>query len=411
MTAHDNRIGRKEFISGCGKAVLGLGLGAACGSPEQKQSAAVPAAQAADSAVSSAGKTGPVYRSLGKAGIQVTEIGFGASRTMDPQLMNFALQAGINFFDTGRSYNNGQNEVLVGKVIKGRRQQVVINSKTQPGSLEKMRADLEASLTALGTDYIDCLLVHGIGEISEIKSEVHKEFLSRAKQEGKARVVGFSMHGDLPAMVNAAAEDGFYEVVMTPYNFMGGFTHMLGGSTAKWDAPALGAAVDRCGRAGIDIIAMKTCSGGFHKDGQGVQTYRAALKWVLQSPYVKTTATAMGNVQQIEEDAAAMGAGGLGQAEHELLEQYASRYGMLYCRMCGACRGQCPKGVNAAEVGRFQMYAAGYGGEMTAEAREGYARLGERGAAACSDCSECKVKCAYGLPLADKLSRAHALLA
>ena len=123
---------------------------------------------------------------------------------MDPQLMDYALRSGINMLDTGRSYNNGQNEVIVGRVIKGRRQQVVINGKTQPGSLEKMRADLEASLTALGTDYIDCLLVHGIGKPEEVSNEVHKEFLTRAKEEGKAR----ADRVQLPRRLSGHAERG-----------------------------------------------------------------------------------------------------------------------------------------------------------------------------------------------------------
>lgn len=410
MSGYRNRIGRKDFISGCGKAVLGLGLGLSCGKPVDRDA---PAAQSSGNGVSRMDEAPitPAYRSLGKAGIKVTEIGFGASRTMDPQLIDYALRSGINMLDTGRSYNNGQNEVLVGRVIKGRRHEVVINGKTQPGSLEKMLSDLEASLSALGTDYIDCLLVHGIGKPEEVGNEVHKEFIARAKESGKARVTGFSCHGDLPAMLNAAADDGSYEVVMVPYNFMGGYTHMLGGSTARWDAPALDTAITRCGKAGIDIIAMKSCSGGFQEDGDGPRTYRAALKWVLRNPYVKTTATAMGNFQQIEEDARAMGAGSLSLKEEALLERYAQRFGSRFCRMCGSCAGQCPEGVNVAEVNRFHMYAAGYGGTMAAEGRERYARLGRASAAACAGCASCSVKCPYGLPLASKLNRAHAMLA
>ena len=255
MSSRDNRIGRKEFLSGCGKAVRGLSLSAASCGPKSGRTAdgAALAADSAASAVKAAAIT-PAYRSLGKAGIQVTEVGFGASRTMDPQLMAFALDRGINLLDTGRSYNNGQNEVVIGKVIKGRRDKVVINSKTQPGTLEKMRSDLEASLSALGTDYIDCLLVHGIGETAEITSEVHKEFLTRAKEEGKARVIGFSCHGDLPAMLNAAAADRFYEVVMTPYNFMGAFTHMLGGNHMSWDAQALARPWRTAARPGSTLL-------------------------------------------------------------------------------------------------------------------------------------------------------------
>ena len=416
------KIDRKAFLSGCGKAFLGLGIGISCGkaAPEAKE---VSPAGNADPAVTPEGNadsatstqqtpTRPkiAYRSLGKVGIQVTEVGFGASRTMDPRLMDYALEVGMNFIDTGRAYANGQNEVTVGKVIKGRRQQVVINSKLRFRSIDRMQRDLETSLNALGTDYIDCLLIHGASKAEHIHSPEVKDFLSRAREEGKIRTFGFSSHSNFIDLLELAAKDKFHEVIMVPYNFMGSYEHMLGGSYNEWDSEALARAIDTCGRAGIDFVAMKGCSGGFNKDGTGLQTYRAALKWILQNPYMKSTATAMGNFQEIEEDAGAMGAGALNSEDRQLLKTYASSYSAWYCRMCGQCTGQCPNGVDVPQVNRLHMYAVGYGGDMARRARRSYLALGKASAAACEDCQSCSVSCAYGLPLGRKLADAHALL-
>ena len=188
----------------------------------------------------------------------------------------------------------------------------MINSKIQPGSLEKMRRDLEASLKALDTDYIDCLMIHGADEPEHVSGDEIKEFLSKAKEQGKARACGFSSHGDMVKLLEIAAAERFHEVIMVPVQFHGPLYAHAGGSKKEWDAQALAKAIDKCGAAGIDFVAMKGCSGGFLKDSTGPQTYRAALKWILENPYLKTTATAMGNFQEIDEDIRAMGGGKLG---------------------------------------------------------------------------------------------------
>jgi len=402
------RIKRKEFLARCGSTFLGFGLGVSCGRSDND---AASTAQAEPSpARTSAGSPAPAYRTLGQPKIKVTEIGFGASRTMDPTLINHAFEKGINFFDTGRAYYNGQNEHLLGKIFKGKRQQVVINSKLKWDSPEKMHRDLETSLSALNTDYIDCLLIHGASRPEHIQSEQTVEFFSRAREEGKIRTFGFSSHSNFIELLNLAAEKPFHEVIMVPYNFLGRYTHMLGGSKKEWDSGELEKAIRKCGEAGVDFISMKGCSGGFMKDENGRETYQAALKWILRNPYMKTTATAMGNFQEIEEDAGAMGGGDLGQAEWQLLDRYASRYGSNYCRMCGNCKGQCPAGVRVAEVNRLHMYAASYGEDMKHQAHLSYSALGSGSAAACLDCENCTVSCAYGLPLGRKLKEAHALL-
>ncbi|MBW7996689.1 MAG: hypothetical protein FVQ81_09030 [Candidatus Glassbacteria bacterium] len=406
----DWRMRRKEFLTRCAQAAAGMGMGISLSCGRSSETAGENGDNGNPDATPPV-STSSGIRKLGRPEIEVTEIGFGASRTMDPTLMNYAYEKGITFFDTGRAYYNGQNEIVVGKVFKDRRHQIVINSKLPPNGLEKMRGDLEASLTALQTDYIDCLLIHGASEPEHIYSDQTIELLETAREQGKIRTFGFSVHTEAFRLLGLAAEKGFHEVVMVPYNFLGGFTHMLGGHTSQWDAEVLEDKIEACGKAGIDIIGIKTCSGGYLKDSQGRESYAAALKWVLQNPYVKTTATAMGNFQQIEENIAAMGSeGALDDRDQRALAAYAAAYGAEFCRMCGSCSGQCPAGVRVAEINRLQMYAESYGGDMAREAHKSYAALGGSNAASCSGCDQCRVDCPWGLALGPKLRRAHSLL-
>ena len=413
--SENDKINRKKFIAGCSGSIIGLGLAVTCGG-NSSQTKEQESKQARDDVSAESEQATPqsesriAFRKLGAPGIEVTEVGFGASRTMDPMVVHHALASGINFIDTGRAYANGQNEYMVGKVIKGRRDQVVINSKIPFNQPEKMQKDLETCLKALGTDYIDCMLIHGASKPEHIQSAEVKELFSRAREQGKLRTFGFSSHSNFIELCNLAADDGFHEVIMVPYNYLSAYDHMLGDSHQEWDGVALDKAISKCGEKGISFISMKGCSGGFKHDGSGIQTYRAALKWILQNPHMKTTATAMGNIQEIEENIQAMGAGALLEQENQWLESYAAAYSGWYCRMCGSCSGQCPQGVDIPQVNRLHMYAVGYGGESARQARKDYRSMITASAAPCEDCSSCSIKCAYGLNLGKKLVDAHILL-
>ena len=265
----------------------------------------------------------PQRRTLGRTQIKVSPIGFGASRTMEPALVKIALDKGMNFLDTGRIYYNGQNEVMLGKVIRGIRKEVVIQSralvflrgkeeiyKSVEGS-KKIRTmldtSLKESLKALQTDYIDIYLIHGANSIAIIEHETVMDFFRVAKEKGQIRACGFSSHDNQVALLKAANSNKFYDVIMIPYNHKGSYIHSQGGHYREWDQPALESELKKAEDNKIGIIAMKTCSGGpYSPDGESKPSYKAALKWILNHSYVSSMAVAMGNTKQINENVQAM---------------------------------------------------------------------------------------------------------
>ena len=158
------------------------------------------------------------YRELGRTGIRVSEIGFGAwaiggdawGPVEDAQsiaAMERALELGVNFIDTADVYGDGHSEELVARVIAGRRDQVVVSTKgglmghhrdperepvyDQP---EKVIEAFELSLRRLGTDYIDVYWCHIWWDKHE-ETEAFIEAFDQLKQSGKARAVGISTDG------------------------------------------------------------------------------------------------------------------------------------------------------------------------------------------------------------------------
>ncbi len=291
---------RKEFLKTSSVALLGFGvLGLGCkNQAEENQSGLV---------------------KLGKTGIKIAPVGFGASRTMEPSLVSAAIDAGFNFLDTGRSYSRGKNEFMVGEVIEPHRKDVVVQSKLRvslrgqdDGSfaaedvkkiIESMTASMETSLKALRTDYIDIMLIHGASDPKVIFQDDVMAFFEKAKKEGKIRAFGYSCHSNQIAMLQASNKKKFYEVIMVPYNHKGSYIHMNSGSYSEWNQPALEIEMDKAKKRGVGMIAMKTCSGGpYASDENTKPSFEQALRWVLAQDKVHTMAVAMGNFEEIEEN-------------------------------------------------------------------------------------------------------------
>jgi aryl-alcohol dehydrogenase-like predicted oxidoreductase len=126
------------------------------------------------------------YRTLGKTGLKVTSLSFGCMTTSDASVIEHAADMGVIHFDTARSYQNGNNERLVGAALKGRRQKVVLSSKSGAPTRAEVLADLDTSLRELGTDHLDIWYLHMKNNPSEVTEDL-LEAQRIAKKAGKIR--------------------------------------------------------------------------------------------------------------------------------------------------------------------------------------------------------------------------------
>ncbi len=81
----------------------------------------------------------PVYRTLGRTGLRVAVVSFGAMLTPEHEVIRAGLDRGINYIDTARVYMKGHNEETVGKAIAGIRDKVYLATKTKPASNSQKR--------------------------------------------------------------------------------------------------------------------------------------------------------------------------------------------------------------------------------------------------------------------------------
>jgi predicted aldo/keto reductase-like oxidoreductase len=331
--------------------------------------------------------------------------------TPEPSIIERAANMGINFFDTARVYQNGNNERMVGVALARKRKEVIICSKSTGKTKQEVLADLDTSLRELGTDYLDIWYLHNKNTPEELPDELF-EAQREAKKAGKIRFTGISFHFNMADMLRYLVDKGQTDVSLASYNF-----------TMK---PELTEAIEAARQAGMGVVAMKVLAGGFSRIDRGDRLYGAApealtgtlrregamgaaIKWVLKNPSVDTAIVCMTNFDQLDENLRASTAP-FSDHDRKLLADQMAHIGSRYCRMCGSCSGVCEKGVPVADMLRFLSYAEGYG--QFAMARDRYLELPARvRQIRCRDCSSCSVDCPNGVKVRDRLVHAQALLA
>jgi len=183
------------------------------------------------------------YRVLGKTGLKVSTVGSGVGIEPDPQVIARAIDLGVNYFDTARMYGNGSSERITGTALKGKRDKVILATKTDGRTKSDIFKDMEASLNALNTDYVDIYHLHSRDTPDTITDE-SVEACEMLKKEGKTRFIGVSTH-DVHAVADHILKIGKFDVVQTTYSYA------IGGAPLRQEA------ISRLYAAGIGMVAMK----------------------------------------------------------------------------------------------------------------------------------------------------------
>jgi len=330
-------------------------------------------------------------------------VGMGCMITSDPSVVERAADLGINYFDTARGYQQGNNERMVAAALGTRRKQIILSTKSHAPNKDELQKDLETSLRELNTDYIDIWYLHAKSSPSEIPDEMI-EVQQLAKKQGKVRFTGVSTHSGQQKLLPWMAQKGVFDVVLTAYNF-------------SMDVD-MDKAIETAAQSGMGVVAMKVMAGGLRRLKPSDPNYKkltqegamlAALKWVINKPNIATTIPSMTDMDQLEENLKAM-ARPFSAADEKLLAEHLASIQPLYCRMCGKCDGACQKGLPVADVLRFLTYADGYG--QFALGRERFLELSkEQLAVRCGGCAECTVKCPFGVQVSSRIARAQELFA
>jgi len=326
-------------------------------------------------------------RRLGRTGLEVTAIGFGALPiqrcTMEEAgvVLQAVLTAGINFIDTARAYTDSEEKI--GRYLIGRRGEFYLASKSMARDNVTMARDIDASLATMGTDYIDLYQVHNIKAKTDLDSVMAPggalEALKSAQQAGKIGHIGVTGHS-IELLVEAVRTNEF-STVQVPFNFIE--------TEAREELFPLAKSLD------VGIIVMKPLGGG------QVTHHNLALRFILEHE-VAVAIPGMDGVEQISENLKAVTEyKSLTAEERETLRQEAEILGPNFCRRCGYCM-PCAVGIDIPQNFIFHLQYTRYG--LTKAIPEKYAGLAVK-ASECIDCGICEDRCPYDLPIRARLKQ------
>ncbi|MBC8341716.1 MAG: aldo/keto reductase [Proteobacteria bacterium] len=352
------------------------------------------------------------YGRLGRTDFKVSDIVMGTGPLQGEEgerVVKLAIERGVNYLDTAPDYSGAGSENVIGKSLKGLRDEIFLTTKfcTPKGhlpydaSVAEYKETLEQSLKRLQTDHVEMIHVHSCDEIDRLMSENMHEAFDRLKQEGKVKYLGFASHTpNLVEVANEAIDSGRFDVMMLAYH------HGI------W--PKINDVIHRARtEQDMGVVAMKTLKGAKHR---GLENYaehadsyaQAALKWVHDNKDISCAIISMFKMQHVDEYLYASGKQ-MSPTDVAVLNEYDRQIAGNYCSPhCGACLDSCPEGVPIADVLRHRMYFEDYGAEKVA--MNLYADL-DVNASACAGCAApCLGSCPVGISIQERTTGAHELL-
>ena len=240
-------------------------------------------------------------RKLGKTGYKVGIFSLGGQATLEQpgkekesvEIINRAIDLGVNYIDTAAAYGQGISETYIGKVMKERRKEVFLATKTHDRSYDGSMKLLEKSLKQLQTDHIDLWQLHNVRTEEDLKKIFSEngaiKALEKVRSEGVVRFLGITGHYD-PFVLKKAINEYNFDCILMALN-----------------------AADRHNKSFIDnllpfaveknlgIIGMKIPARGRIFNQNGITTMKQAMEYVLTLP-VSTIIVGISNVKELEEN-------------------------------------------------------------------------------------------------------------
>jgi hypothetical protein len=321
---------------------------------------------------------------LGKTGLEVNQLGFGGipiqrlTVARAVRVVQAAADAGVDFFDTARGYDDSEDKI--GRALRAgsRRDRVVLASKCMTLDRAGMTRAIDESLKALRTDWIDLYQIHGINSWEEFDQAAGPDgalaALLAARRQGKIRHLGVTSHSTRVLQRLLRAPPDWVETLQVPFNFVGDQ------ACVRFLAPAR--------RANLGFLAMKSLGGGV------LERPDLALRYVLQFPDV-VALVGIEKLSELKQNLRlAREARPLDPVEQRTLTRLRDKLGRHFCRKCQYCH-PCPSGIPI----HVALGAKTLLGRFNRRALAGPFRQLMRRAAACTKCGVCETRCPYKLPI------------
>ena len=313
-------------------------------------------------------------------GLSLSRLGFGAMRLpcvegndAEPdqdavnEMVDYALDHGVNYFDTARGYHNGQSEIVLGRALARHPRDAYYLADKFPGydlsNMDKVEEIFERQLEKTGAGHFDFYLIHNVCElnIDEYLNPDHGiiPYLLRQKEAGRIRHLGFSAHGAIPVMERFLDAYGEHmEFCQIQLNFL------------DWEFQDARGKVELLTKWGLPVWVMEPVRGGklaqisdeatarLHELRPDESVVAWAFRFVQGIPEVCVTLSGMSNFEQLRENIETFSEERpLGEQEQAALQQIVDGMigsGTVPCTACHYCTSHCPMGLDIPKL--LEMY-------------------------------------------------------
>ncbi|MBQ7739808.1 MAG: aldo/keto reductase [Eubacterium sp.] len=373
------------------------------------------------------------YRDFGKTGERISALGFGCMRFPEyeegdkhfvnqdkvDEMLLFAFENGVNYFDTAPHYCNHNSEAAVGHAVKAFRDKILISTKVPMDAdltPDKYRRLLERSLTRLDTDHIDFYHFWGINRDKFDRLILKNNLLetaAKAKEEGLIRHISFSFHDEasvIKYIVDTSEKEGVkMESMLCQYNLLDRSNEEM---------------IKYVHEKGLGTIAMGPVGGGrlsaptdlYNKltGKPAIATYELAFKFCLGNPNLNCALSGMQNIDMVRKNIKVASDNTafseeewkqLGRAIEEI-----KKFSELYCTGCKYCQ-PCPAEIDIPKLFEMYTYYNVYGlKEHAKHMMREYVKKDGKTFDKCVDCGACEAKCPQQLKIRENLKMVTKLL-
>jgi aryl-alcohol dehydrogenase-like predicted oxidoreductase len=286
--------------------------------------------------------------SLGKTGIMVTELCFGAlpigplqaniSVERGAKLIRAALEKGINFIDTAEGYKTYPH---IKKALEGYNEELIIATKSGAKTYQEMEQSIKDALVSLDRNYIDIFLLHAARVTPSVFEERAGalQCLQDYKAKGVLRAIGISTHA--VEVVRRAAEIKEIDIIFPIINKLG--IGIVGGSVEDMIK-----AISEAHKAGKGLYAMKALGGGHL-----INQLEEAFNFVRNIKGISSLAVGMVSLEELELNLKIFNAEEIPKGLFAQKIKPSKRlFISSFCEGCGTCVKTCPNNALSLENGK-----------------------------------------------------------
>lgn len=368
-----------------------------------------------------------IYRNFQE--IKLSGLGMGAMRlpvidgddsrideTKTQAMVDYAMEQGVNYYDTAWGYHDGHSETVMGKALSRYPRESYYLATKFPGydlsNMDKMEEIFEKQLEKCGVEYFDFYLFHNVCEMNidaylDEKYGIY-EYLMKQKEAGRIRHLGFSAHGNLDVMkrfLDAYGKD--MEFCQIQLNFL------------DWTFQGAKEKVELLKEWNIPVWVMEPLRGGklaklAAEDEKALKALRPeenipawAFRFLQSVPGVTMVLSGMSNLQQMQDNIHTFAEDKpLTEKEMDTLLQIADgmvKKIVLPCTACHYCTSHCPQGLPIPELlALYNEHCFTEGGFIAPMALSAYPQ--EKLPSACIGCRSCEAVCPQQIKISEAMA-------